>query len=215
MPSKKRPRNGGIPMIDRVRIGVMGSASGPTLENPDYLKKAYELGRYIALADCILINGACPGLPDEAARGARLENGFVFGVSPAYSKQEHEREYHSPVHHDFILYTGVGFMERDIINIRSADAIIIIGGGVGSLNEFTIAYDEQRPIGILSQTGGISDHIPEILKICDRDVTEGIAIESDPKKLIQQIISLVKKYPYPVHEDSRVKDAKGVFIRRG
>lgn len=195
-------------MINKTRIGVMGSSFGTILEDPLALKKAYELGRQIALQNCILINGACPGFPDEAARGAKQENGIVFGISPAYSKKEHEMEYRSPTHHDFILYTGMGFMERDIINIRSVDAIAIVGGGVGTLNEFTIAYDEERPIGILANSGGISNHIPEILTMCQRELTDWIIIEEDPKILIEKLIKLSKTYNYPAHEDSRVKDNK-------
>lgn len=206
MPEKPHKKQSPEHMIDKIKIGVMGSASGPTLENIEYLKEAFELGRQIALQGCILINGACPGLPDEAAKGAQEEGGFVFGVSPAYSKFEHEQEYRSPINHDFVLFTGMGFMERDIINIRSADAIVIVGGGIGSLNEFTIAYDEERPIGVLTNTGGISDDIEEILKMCDRKMKDWIILESDPKILVEKLIKICEDYSYPKYEDSRVKD---------
>lgn len=198
-------------MKNKLRIGVMGSSAGELIESPRYLKKAFDLGRQIAMQDCILINGACPGLPDEAARGAKQEGGLVFGISPAYSKKEHEIEYKSPVNHDLIFYTGMGFMERDIINIRSVDAVAFVGGGIGTLNEFTIAYDEERPIGILAESGGVSDKIPEILEMCHRDMKDWIIIEEDPKKLIKKLKALAKTYDYPTHEDSRVKDNK----RRG
>ena len=132
----------------KIKIGVMGSASGPTTKSPEAIKKARALGRAIARHQCILITGACPGLPGRAAEGAKHAGGFVFGISPAFSRREHLEIYGSPVaHYDMILYSGMGLMERDIINIRSSDAIALVGGGVGTLNEFTVAYEEKKPIG--------------------------------------------------------------------
>lgn len=193
-------------IIEKIKLGVMGSASGHLLDVPEYNEKAYELGRQIALHQCILVNGACPGLPNESAKGAKDEGGFVFGVSPAYSQHEHVHEYRSPITHDFILYTGMGFMERDIINIRSTDATIFVGGGIGSLNEFTIAFNEQRPVGILTESGGISNHIPEILKMCNLSMTESLILENDPKKLVETMIETIKLHPHPRQEDNRVKN---------
>lgn len=183
----------------RKKIGVMGSASGPTLENPDSVARATELGREIARQGAILINGACPGLPDLAAAGAKEEGGFVFGVSPAFSLAEHVEVYDSPVaNYDMILYSGMGLMERDIVNIRSADGIIIVGGGVGTLNEFTVAYEERKPVGVLSGSGGISDHIDEILAFANRTAgPDRIIYDSDPVQLIQRLIEVIERVAPP------------------
>ncbi len=194
------------PLKNKIRIGVMGSASGPLLEDPKVIEKSYILGRKIAQNDCILVNGACPGLPDEAAKGANSEGGITIGISPAFSKKEHIKDYKSPLTCDFILYTGMGFMERDIINIRTADGIIIVGGGIGSLNEFTIAYDELSPIGILLGTKGITTHIDEILDICHRERTDNIIIEDDPDTLVKKIKEYINEHEGPVYEDARVRE---------
>ncbi len=189
----------------RYKIGVMGSAQGPTIENQENIRKAIELGHHIAESNCILVNGACPGLPDEAAFGASQAGGMVMGVSPAFSEKEHTETYNSPKdYYDIILYTGMGLMERDIINIRSSDAIVLVGGGVGTLNEFTVAYDEGKVVGILEKTGGVSDHIDEILKLCDRERNEYIVSDSDPKKLLEKVLDVLKNKPQPVTEDQRV-----------
>ncbi len=189
----------------KLKIGVMGSASGPTIESQENIKKAIEVGHYIAQAGCILVNGACPGLPDQAAFGARQAGGFVMGVSPAFSEKEHTERYQSPRdYYDVLLYTGMGLMERDIINIRSSDAIIIVGGGIGSLNEFTVAYDEGKVIGILTESGGISNHIPEIVRMCDRGLNEKILFDSDPQAIVQKVLQALQKLPQPVTEDERV-----------
>ena len=189
----------------KLRIGVMGSAQGPVIENQENIRKAIELGHHIAKADCFLVNGACPGLPDEAAFGAHQAGGFVMGVSPAFSEKEHIEQYRSPIdYYDIILYTGLGLMERDIINIRSSDAIILLGGGVGTLNEFTVAYDEGKVIGVLTGSGGVSNHIEDILEICNRPMSEKIVSDEDPKKLLDKVLEAIKKLPSPVTEDQRI-----------
>lgn len=194
----------------KLRIGVMGSAQGPTIENQENIRNAIELGNYIAKADCILVNGACPGLPDEAAYGAHKAGGLVMGISPAFSEQEHIEKYKSPrEYYDIILYTGLGLMERDIINIRSSDAIILLGGGIGTLNEFTVAYDEGKVIGVLEGSGGVANHIEDILKICHREMSENIVFDSDPKKLLDKVLEAIKKQHQPISEDERVMVGEG------
>ena len=193
----------------RLRIGIMGSAQGPTIENQENIKKAIELGYYIASKGCVLVNGACPGLPNEAAYGAHKAGGLVLGISPAFSAREHTEKYKSPIeYYDVIIYTGMGFMERDIINIRSSDAIILLGGGIGTLNEFTVAYDEEKIIGILEGSGGVSNHIDKILEICNRPMSEKIVLDSDPKKLLDKVMEAIKKFPPPMSEDQRVTEGQ-------
>jgi uncharacterized protein (TIGR00725 family) len=195
-------------MIDKkmkYKIGVMGSAQGPTIKVQENVKKAIVVGQEIAEAGCILVTGACPGLPDEAAFGAKNKGGLTMGVSPAFSEKEHIEIYHSPVSNfDIIIYTGMGLMERDLINIRSSDAIIILGGGVGTLNEFTVAYDDGKVVGVLTGTGGVSDHVDKILEICDREVSEGVIFDSDPKKLVDKVVAYLQEHPGPTLEDERV-----------
>lgn len=186
----------------RTKIGVMGSASGPTITNARSIQLSRELGQAVAKAGCILVNGACPGLPDHAAEAAKKAGGFVIGVSPAFSRREHLETYRSPLGwYDVILYTGLGLMERDITNIRSSDAIIVVGGGVGTLNEFTVAFEEKKVIGVLSGSGGVSDHIPAILKMCDRNVApERLLFDSDPRRLVSQVLRALGCYEGPKHE---------------
>jgi uncharacterized protein (TIGR00725 family) len=192
-----------------LKIGVMGSASGPQIEDPVAREKAYALGQSIAKRGHVLINGACPGLPHDALRGAQELKGFSIGISPAFSEIEHEREYKSPHNNDIMIYTGMGFMERDIINIRSADGVVIIGGGVGTLNELTIAYDEGRPIGVITGSHGISDSVPHIIEdLCHRKIPPNLVFDDDPAVLLDKLEEVIEKYPLPIHEDGRVTDAR-------
>lgn len=193
----------------KLKIGIIGSASGPQTEDPVAIGKAREMGREIAKRGYILINGACPGIPDEAAKAAKEEGGMIIGISPAFSEFEHVNEYLSPSHHDIMIFTGQGFMERDIVNIRSCDAVVLISGGIGTLNEFTIAYDEGRPIGILTQSGGISNDIRHIVEdMCQRKLPPNLVFDDDVKTLLNKLEIVVKTFPLPIHQDGRVKDHK-------
>jgi len=193
----------------KIKIGVMGSASGAQIEDEQAREMARELGREIGRRGYIFINGASPGLPHDALLGAKEIGALTIGISPAFSQEEHEQEYRNPHDHDIMLYTGMGFMERDIINIRSSSGTVIVGGGVGTLNELIIAFDEGHPVGVLTSTGGISNSVPHILvDLCKRQIPPNMVFDDDPKALLNKIEEAMQKYPRPIHEDGRVKDSK-------
>lgn len=102
-------------------------------------------------------------------------------------------------------------MMRDIINIRSANAVIILPGGTGTLNEFTVAYDEGKPIGILTGVGGVSDHIKEILEFCNREVTDRMVFDSDPKRLVEKLVKIMREAPVSCMIDDYLLGDHGVI----
>lgn len=188
---KQAPYLGGMPM----KIGVMGGASG--VFEKAHLDKALQLGEAIAERGCILITGGCPGLPLSAARGAKRKQGFVIGISPALSLDEHINKYHSPADfHDVLIYTGSGLMGREVVNIRSADIVVIVGGRSGTLGELAIAYDEGKLIGVLTGTGGISNMVKEILNACRKKTGARVVYSDDPIKLIEKLILVYEKAHY-------------------
>ncbi|MDD4627813.1 MAG: hypothetical protein PHE68_00265 [Candidatus Peribacteraceae bacterium] len=191
----------------KLKIGVMGSASGPQIVDPHARAMAKLLGQEIGKRGHIFINGACPGLPHDALLGAKENGALTIGISPAFSEYEHANEYNSPLDNDMMIYTGQGFMERDIINIRSSDGVVFIAGGIGTLNELTIAYDEGRPMAVLTGTGGISNVIPDIItKYCLRTIPPNMVFDDDPAKLLEKLEVAIRAFPLPIHEDGRVID---------
>lgn len=175
-------------------IGVMGSASGSIMRNPKAIQSAQIIGKTIAEQGIELVNGACPGLPDLAAQSAKEVGGRTLGISPAISICSHIKKYKAPIeHYDQFIFTGMGLMMRDIINIRSSDGVIILPGGTGTLNEFTVAYDEGKPMGILTGHGGCANHINMILEFCARKPTNRMVFSEDPKELVLKLIEIMKK----------------------
>lgn len=202
-------KNDGNAHYHRLKIGVMGSASGPQTLDAEARAKARKIGEEIGKRGHIFINGACPGLPNDALIGCKEAGGFSIGISPAFSEYQHIHDYLSPHDHDMIIFTGLGFMERDIINIRSADGVVIIGGGIGTLNELTIAYDEGRPIGIVTNSGGISNSIPHIIEeLCKRSIPPNMVFDDDPAALLTKLETAIRAFPLPIREDARVVDRR-------
>ncbi len=188
----------------KIKIGVMGSSEIP--KDKILIEKAREIGREIARHNCILINGATTGMPDESAKGAKEEEGFVLGISPAKDLKEHVEGYRLPhLHYDSIVFTGVGFNFRNIFNIRTSDAVVFIRGSLGTLNEFTIAYEDGKIIGILEKTGGISEFFDELIEICKKQTSAIIIKDADPKILIRKLTQEVKKRNYMPPGSTKVK----------
>jgi len=176
-------------------IGVMGAAGGYI--DPAIRDRAYQLGRAIAGAGCVLITGACPGLPYDSARGARDAGGLSIGISPALSRSEHVRKYESPVDaFDAIIYTGSGLMGREVDNIHSSDIVIIAGGRSGTLGEFSIAYDEGKLIGVLTGSGGIADQIPVIVAMIQKETGAAMIYDGDPSRLVARCIEEYQESHY-------------------
>ena len=140
-----------------------------------------------------MVTGDTTGIPLEAAKGAKQAGGFTVGISPASSYIEHVKKYRLPHKYtDFSIYTGFGYSGRNMLFIRSTDGVIFICGRIGTLNEFTIAFEDKKPIGILDGTGGIVDEIDHILTVSKRGRAK-IVIDSDPKKLINKLIEEIRK----------------------
>ena len=107
------------------------------------LDKAKELGREIARAGAVLVTGATTGFPLWAAMGVKEMGGISIGISPASSEKEHIQVYKLPIDYmDLIIYTGFGFPGRDILLTRSADAVIFGCGRIGTIHEFTVAFED-------------------------------------------------------------------------
>ncbi|NLO74955.1 MAG: hypothetical protein GX100_12710 [candidate division WS1 bacterium] len=172
----------------RRTVGVMGSAGG--VLPAQVREKCYRLGQVIARHDCLIVTGACPGLPHEAVLGAKSEGAFVVGISPALSLDEHVVRYRSPyVEYDTIIFTGSGLMGREITTIRTCDMVVICGGRSGTLGEFAIAYDEGKLIGVLEGTGGIADHLHKVVSMIQKDTRAAILYDSDPEALVDRLVA--------------------------
>jgi uncharacterized protein (TIGR00725 family) len=174
-------------------VGVMGASANDALTESEKARLkglAEDLGTALARHGCHLVTGATTGLPDLVAKAFRARGGFALGISPARDRREHVEQYRLPDNGaDVIIYTGFGYKGRNVINVRSADIVIIFGGAMGTLNEFTIAYDEGKVIGVLEGSGGVADHIREIIDFCKKPTEGAVLFDRDPEKLVQSCLA--------------------------
>jgi len=190
----------------RMTICVSGAARGKTVDM-DY-KLAFELGRQVALHGHTLITGATVGLPDWAAQGAKSVGGMSIGISPAASLREHLNKYRLPTTaYDFILYTGMHYVGRDALLVQSSDAVLSVGGRMGTVHEFATAIESHIPVGVLQDAGGVGDEFEHLMKaagmchdgICD--TSHDVYFETDPAVLVERIVTIL--------EDRNIRINKG------
>jgi uncharacterized protein (TIGR00725 family) len=174
---------------DRVfKVAVLGSAS--TSDTSSVWRKAVRIGQAVAARGAVLLTGACPGLPHAAVLGANSSGGLTVGISPATNREDHGLTYGYPLESRIILFTGMGTKGRNVILIRSADACVFVGGGMGTLNEFTISVDDLSPncaIGILTMTGGFSDEFVHLVSLSGKVPRALLVAEPDPEMLVEKL----------------------------
>lgn len=175
------------------QICISGAAKGKSVEEGKALAQA--AGRAVANAGHSLLTGATIGLPNYAAEAYKAAGGKMsVGISPAASKVEHVMKYRLPTEsYDTILYTGLHYIGRDSLLINSSDAVISIGGRLGTLHEFTISMESGTPIGFLEGTGGISSEIADILHAAGEEHSHNVVFSDDPEDLLKKLIDILNE----------------------
>jgi uncharacterized protein (TIGR00725 family) len=177
----------------RYQICVSGAARGDSVEAAKDL--AGEVAREVVRRGHLVITGATRGLPYYAAKAAQIEGGkdiSSIGFSPAASRLAHVKKYQLPLDvFDTVLFTGFEYTGRNLLLVRSSDAVVMVGGRIGTLNELTIAIEERKPIGVLLGSGGMTDEVEHVLRAAKRART-GIIFGHDPAALVDELIDLVE-----------------------
>ena len=162
----------------------------------DAFNSAEELGREIVRHNAVLVDGATTGFPFWAAKGAKQEGGIVIGLSPAATEKEHVQTYQLPVeYHDMIIYTGFNYSGRNLLLVRSSDAVVFGCGRMGTLNEFTITFEDKKPIGILQGEWETDEIFKELIEKSHRakEMEGKFVFDSDPKRLLDKLVEIIKK----------------------
>lgn len=175
------------------QICVSGAAKGESVKAGKLLSES--VGKVLAKAGHSLLTGATSGIPEFAARAYKQAGGKMsLGISPAGTLVEHVYKYRLPTDaYDSILFTGLHYIGRDSLLINSSDAVISIGGRLGTLHEFTIAMETETPIGFLHGAGGTGDEIKQIMEAA-KPVRSGIVFfDDDPAKLLKKLTDYLDK----------------------
>jgi len=179
-------------MNKKYQIAVIGSAGiddyqgkkggATTLMN----KIAYDLGKELALQDVIVVTGGKDGIMESASKGAKDNGGTTVGVIKG------KERFTSNNYIDIEVLSGAtsdGLDEQLIIQM--ADGVIGVGGGAGTLQEYVLAYRNNKPIVILENTGGWSDILAQFPYLDERERVEIITVQ-DSKKAVEKILKKLK-----------------------
>lgn len=143
--------------LPRPNVAVIGGSFGT--EESD--AKARELGAALAGEGLTVVTGAASGLPLQATMAAKMGGAIVINISPLPRPVDFGI-LADPIF-DSRFYAGGGIKARNVVLVESVDAVVAVGGGFGTLNEFTIAHDEGKLVGVLEGSGGTADLIRELV----------------------------------------------------
>lgn len=166
----------------------MGSAgdTSPSSGRNALIEKTSALAEAIAARDLTLLTGATTGIVYVVGKAAHDAGAFHVGISPAENSREHVEKYKLPLDAcDLIIYTGFGLKGRNVVLVRSCDIVLFIAGAMGSLNEFTIAHDEGKVIGCLTDTGGVADEVNYLIEKFSKHTAARVFQDKDPDKLLE------------------------------
>jgi uncharacterized protein (TIGR00725 family) len=173
----------------KTKVGVMGSAEEAA--SVDISDTARSLGLAIAERDVILLTGATTGVIHLVGKTAREAGTFHIGISPGADRAEHLEHYRLPIDAcDALVYTGFGLKGRNVVLVRSCDIVLFVAGSIGSLNEFTIAYDEGKVIGCLTGSGGVADEAKRLVDTFQKRTRAQIVYAGDPAKLLADCLEV-------------------------
>ena len=142
-----------MPQKKRKFIAVIGGSQCSAQET----RVAEEVGRELARRDAVLVCGGLGGVMEAACKGASSEGGTTIGILPGDNRRQANPYVHIPI------VTNIGYA-RNIIVVKSAQAVIAIGGSHGTLSEIGHALQYNIPvIGLntwsLSRNGQPEDSI--------------------------------------------------------
>ena len=179
----------------KIAISVYGMRHGAYSKSFDILEQAENLGKTIAHHDCIVTIPATTGFPFWVAKGAHLAGAHVVGFSPAAHEKEHVEVYSLPTQYmNMLIYSGFGYAGSDLLLSRSSDAIIFGYGGLETAHEFWLAFQENKPIGILKGEWETEEILFGLLRGHESSFDHSrIIFDDDPDRLVQQLIKKVKE----------------------
>ncbi len=176
----------------KLKIGVSGAAETGTC-GMNAFDQSKELGREIIRQGGVVVTGASTGFPLWSAMGAKEEKGLSIGISPAANEKEHVSTYRLPLDYmDLIIYTGFGFSGRDLLFTRSCDAVIIGCGRMGTIHEFTIAFEDGKTVGVLEGDWTMADTIKDMIEKSNKP-SDHVVFDTDPKNLVKKVIEMALK----------------------
>ncbi len=181
MKSKRRPQ---VSVIGDARVEARGARA----------THAYEVGRLLVTRGARVVTGGLGGVMTEAHRGARESSGYFEGATiailPGYDPEK-ANEWA-----DIVLPTGLG-IARNLV-VAQSDALIVIGGGAGTLSEVAFAWQLRRPIVALGSEGWSGELGGRRIDKRDRKTRipeqDQIHVAKSPEEAVERALALIPEH---------------------
>lgn len=175
----------------KLQIGIIGSAGEDDYQkkggaSKEMMQTAYELGQLLAKNNTIVVTGGKDGIMETAAKGAKEASGLTIGVVKG------KERFTSNNYIDVEVISGMIADGMDELTLAlMCDAVIVVGGGAGTLQEIAIAYRNNKPIVALDNLGGWSEKLANLYL----DEREKVLIKSakSAKEAVNLVLSEIEK----------------------
>jgi uncharacterized protein (TIGR00725 family) len=132
----------------RTQVSVVGYNEDSCTEAAR--EAAYQVGWAIAKEGWTVVCGGLGGVMEAACKGAHDAGGLSVGIVPSADLEQANE------HSDVVLASGLG-RARNFVVAYSCDAMVVVGGGAGTLIEVAAAYQASKPIVAVKGTGGVAE----------------------------------------------------------
>ncbi|MDX1776646.1 MAG: TIGR00725 family protein [Desulfobulbales bacterium] len=149
-------------------IGVFGA--GQITDTSEEYQLSLAVGRQLAQKGFVVLTGGLGGTMAAASKGAREAGGMTVGILPGNRNSSPANKYV-----DIAIYTGMG-EARNVINVKSCQAAIAIGGEYGTLSEIALALKGNCPV-VLLRSWSLAPHGGKICPGCEIAATAEQAVE--------------------------------------
>jgi uncharacterized protein (TIGR00725 family) len=136
----------------------------------------------------VIMTGGSLGVPGLIIKQAKQLGFKTVAYSPDPDEVSHNNrydnlslDYFDEIHHI------KGFTARSLQMIIDADAILLLNGRVGTLSEFTIALEEGKRVAVLTNTGGVADHLEYVLSVAQKEFPGQVFFSPD----VQQVMNWI------------------------
>lgn len=177
-------------------VSILGSSSLPSNKILHLQHEIRKLLECFHQAGITLLTGTGGGISSLCAEQAKELGIPVGGISPCGNADEHIKMFsENPDMYNPMVFTGFGFKGRNVILVRSADAVVAINGSMGTLNELTIAWDEGKITGVLKVCENTTaDIFPDIARsLPKKNKTAQLVYGENAVMIATKIISILKK----------------------
>lgn len=173
-----------------LRLAVLSSASDEV--SPQNKELAESIGAYLAQKGIVVVTGGCRGIPGLVVASAFKHGATTEAYSPDTDEDSHHKRTDNLALSYFSKHNFVpGFTARSLQMLKNIDGVLVLNGRMGTLSEFTIALEEGVPAAVITSSGGMAEHLPDIVRVSCKTFEREPIFETDYKAAIDALISAV------------------------